>query len=85
MGGMPLTNAQAWSVYDGFLGDERVRVFTEMSTLETLFRSFSGLLHASPKAWVDAYLAAHAAANEATLVTFDQAFASYPIECQILS
>jgi len=84
MGGAPLTNAEAWGVYDGFLGDERVRVFTEMPPLETLFRSFSGPSHPSPKVWVDAYLAAHAAANEATLVTFDQAFASYPIECQIL-
>ena len=84
MGGMPLTNQEAWGVYDEFLADDRVRVFTELPAIEDLLRSFSGLSQASPKVWVDAYLAAHAAASEATLVTFDQAFASYAIECKIL-
>jgi predicted nucleic acid-binding protein len=33
MGGMPLTNADAWGVYDHFLTDARVRVFTELPAL----------------------------------------------------
>ena len=84
MGGLPLTNEGAWGVYDGFLADSRVRVFPELAALDDLFRSFSGVRQASPKLWVDACLAAHAAANEATLVTFDQAFTSYGIDCRIL-
>jgi len=84
MGGQPLTNEEAWRVYDGFLFDSRVRVFPELPALEDLFRSYSSLRQASPKLWVDAYLAAHAAANEAVLVSFDQAFKSYGVECRIL-
>jgi uncharacterized protein len=84
MGGFPLNNKEAWAVYDGFLADSRVRVFPELSALDDLFRSFSGVRQSSPKVWVDAYLAAHAAANEAMLVTFDQAFTGYGIECRIL-
>lgn len=85
MGGRPLTNKEAWDVYDGFLADNRVRVFPEVPALDDLFRSHSAVRQASPKLWVDAYLAAHAAANEATLVTFDRALASYGIECRILT
>jgi len=85
MGGLPLTNEEAWDVYDGFLADSRVRVFSELPRLDELFRFYSGVSQPSPKLWVDAYLAAHAAANEATLVTFDQAFTRYGIECRILA
>jgi hypothetical protein len=69
-----LTNEEAWDVYDGFLADDRVRMFPELPILDDLFRSFSSLRQASPKVWVDAYLAAHASANDAILVTFDQAW-----------
>jgi toxin-antitoxin system PIN domain toxin len=84
MGGLPLTNTEAWAVYDGFLADDRVRVFPELSVFDDLFRSHSGLAQTAPKVWVDAYLAAYAAANEAVLVTFDPAFTRYGIECRIL-
>jgi hypothetical protein len=84
MGGQPLANREAWRVYDAFLSDPRVRVFPELPALEDLFRSYSSLRQASPKVWVDAYLAAHASANEATLVTFDRSFASYGTQCRIL-
>src|SRR5687767_5498729 len=66
MGGSPLTNEEAWNVYDEFLADNRVRVFPELPALDDLFRSRSAMRQASPKLWLDAYLAAHAAANEAT-------------------
>ena len=84
MGGLPLTNEEAWGVYDEFLADDRVRVFPELPALDDLFRSHSSLPQASPKVWVDSYLAAHAAANDAILVTFDQAFTKYGVECRIL-
>ncbi len=85
MGGLPLTNEGAWSVYDGFLADDRVRVFPEPPALEDLFRSHSSLRESSRKAWVDAYLAAHATANEAILVTFDHAFTKYGVHRRILT
>jgi toxin-antitoxin system PIN domain toxin len=84
MRGQPLTNEQAWAVYDGFLSDDRVRVFAEPAGIEERFRIFSRAAQPSPKLWADAWLAAYAAAAEATLVTFDQAFATYSIPCRIL-
>jgi uncharacterized protein len=84
MGGRPLTNKEAWHVYDAFLFDSRVRVFPELPALEDLFRSYSSRRQASPKLRVDAYLAAHAAANSAVLITFDQSFTTYGVECRIL-
>ena len=85
MGGYPLTNEEAWAVYDGFLADERVRMFPEMPAADDRFRAFSSAPQPSPRLWVDAYLAAHAAANDAVLVTFDQGFARYGVECRILA
>lgn len=85
MRGQPLTNEQAWAVWDGLLSDDRMRVFPELPALDDQFRKFSMSPQPSPKVWVDAYLAAHAAANDAILVTFDQAFARYNVLCQILS
>jgi toxin-antitoxin system PIN domain toxin len=85
MGGSPLTNEEAWGVYDGFLSDDRVQVFPELTAFDDLFRSLSSVQQACPKIWVDTYLAAHAAANEAMLVTFDQAFTNYGVECRILA
>jgi uncharacterized protein len=73
----PLTNEQAWAVWDGFLADDRVRVFAELPSLEEQFRAFSSGPEPSPKVWVDAYLAAYAAANEAV--------ARYNVPCRILA
>ena len=84
MRGHPLTNEQAWAVYERFLSDGRVRVFPDLPALDQRFRTFSQQPQPAPKVWVDAYLAACAAANEAVLVTFDQAFTAYGVECCIL-
>jgi toxin-antitoxin system PIN domain toxin len=84
MGGFPLTNAEAWGVYDRLVADSRVRVFPELPAIDDRFRALSAVGQASPKLWVDAYLAAYAAASEATLVTFDRAFVRYGVECRIL-
>ena len=84
MDGQPLTNEEAWEVYDGFLADSRVRVFPELPATEDLFRSLSAVRQASPKLWADAYLAAHASSSGAVLVTFDQALAGFGVECRVL-
>ncbi len=66
MGGKPLTNAQTWGVYDGFLSDERVHAFAE-APQDALFRRYSSVAQASPKIWADAYLLGHAAASDAVV------------------
>jgi predicted nucleic acid-binding protein len=85
MRGQPITNEQAWAVWDSFLADDRVRVFPELPAFDNQFRALSSCPQPSPKVWVDAYLAAQAVANESLLVTFDHAFARYDVPCQILS
>lgn len=85
MGGAPLTNEDAWRVYDGFAGDTRVRLFPEVASVEAEFRSRSQMRAPAPKAWVDAYLAALAKATEAELVTFDQALRVHGPHCTILA
>ena len=62
-----------------------MRVFPELSARGERFRALSRVPQPAPKIWVDAYLAAHAAANEATLVTFDRAFTRYDhVDCCLL-
>ena len=85
MGGAPLSNAEAWDVFDSFAADERVRMFSEPAALDDSFRLFSTNALASPKIWVDSYLAACAMANRAALVTFDPAFRNFDVEQLILS
>lgn len=84
MGGSPLTNESAWRVYDGFAEDARVVGLVELPPIDELFRRFSRRRLASPKIWADCYLAAHASANHATLVTFDRAFRGKDVERLLL-
>jgi len=85
IGGQPLTNEEAWRVYNGFLSDDRVRVLPELASVEDLFRSLSSARRAAPKMWADSFIAAYAAANQAILITFDQGFTHFRVECQILT
>lgn len=84
MRGQPLTNQQAWAVYDGFLSDDRVRLFPDAPAVDGVFRDFSHTAQPSPKIWADAYIAAQTRVNEAVLVTFDQGFAQYGVEYRVL-
>jgi hypothetical protein len=49
-----------------------------------LFKSHSDVNQAATNVWGDAYSAAYAAVNEATLVTFDKGVAKYPVKTLIL-
>ena len=66
-----------WSVYDGLLADERIVWVEEPSGLEASWRKFAGGSNASPKLWMDAYLAAFALAGGYQLVTSDKAFLQF--------
>lgn len=79
VGASPLSNDEAWAVSDALLTDPLVRLMaTEPTGFERVWREFSGTAQASPKRWMDAYLAAFARSLGAVLVTLDSAFSSYP-------
>ena len=73
----PLSNKAAWSVYEGFLADERIAWVEEPSGLERHWKKLAAGSKASPKLWMDAYLAAFALAGGYQLVTTDKAFKQF--------
>ncbi|MHB8450797.1 MAG: PIN domain-containing protein [Mycobacteriales bacterium] len=78
-GNPPLTNREAWGVYEALLADDRVAfVAAEPSGLESCWTEFALQDGASPKLWMDAYLAAFATAGGYRLVTTDVAFRQFP-------
>ncbi len=74
-GNPPLTNREAWLAYEALLADDRI-VFQahEPPGVEPLWRTFAVRGTASPKLWMDAYLAALAVAGGHQMVTTDIAF-----------
>jgi toxin-antitoxin system PIN domain toxin len=70
----PLSNKAAWSVYEGFLADECIAWAEEPRGLERHWKKLAGGSKASPKLWMDAYLAAFALAGGYQLATTDRAF-----------
>jgi len=73
MGDDALSQAEAWSVYDGVRRDYRVIMAEEHDALERRVRSLTRSKHAAPRTWADAYLAAFADTSHFSLVTFDRA------------
>jgi toxin-antitoxin system PIN domain toxin len=77
-GNPPLTNRQAWEAYQALLADERITFRSdEPAGLETLWRRFAVRGTASPKLWMDAYLAAFALSGGYRMVTTDGAFKQF--------
>jgi toxin-antitoxin system PIN domain toxin len=74
----PLTNADAWGAYEAFLSDDRI-VFhaQEPAGLNARWRQLALRDTASPKLWMDAYLAAFALAGSLQIVTTDAAFKQF--------
>jgi predicted nucleic acid-binding protein len=77
-GSAPLTNQQAWNVYDALLADDRI-VFQarEPAGLEPRWRQLAARDTASPELWMDAYRAAFAQAGGYRMVTSDAAFTQF--------
>lgn len=58
-----LSNAEAWDAYQSLISDDRIAYHrTEPPELERLWIDFARRDTASPKLWMDAYLAAYALA-----------------------
>lgn len=78
-GNPPLTNAAAWEAYEAFVADDRIVLRdTEPPGLEAVWQRFAARDTASPKVWMDAYLAAFALRAGYRLVTTDSAFTQFP-------
>ena len=73
----PLSNKAAWSAYEGFRADERIAWAVEPRGLDPHWKKLAAGPKASPKLWMDAYLAAFALAGSFSLVTTDQAFKQF--------
>ena len=84
MKGNPLTSRHAWEVFKTLANDERVSFFPEWPGLDTLLETYSDIDRPATNLWGDAYLAAYAAVNDATLVSFDKGFAKFPVKTLIL-
>ena len=77
-GNRPLTNREAWAVYEAFQEDDRIgSLAQEPAGIEPLWRELAVRDSASPKLWMDAYLAAFAVASGSLLVTTDSGFAQF--------
>ena len=82
------TQNQAWTIYHQLLSDPCAGFLSEPEGMQALWEQLSSRETASPKLWMDAYLAAFAIKNEATLVTFDQGFRTFEpagLRLQLLS
>jgi toxin-antitoxin system PIN domain toxin len=77
-GNPPLTNRQAWDACAALLADDRIVLRTdEPAGLEAHWRRFALRNTASPKLWMDAYLASFAIAAGYRMVTTDAAFRQF--------
>jgi uncharacterized protein len=72
-----MTNREAWVTLDLLKALPQVRFVEEPIGVLALWRTFSALDTASPKVWMDAYLAAFAIAGGLRMVTFDGDFRNY--------
>lgn len=77
-GNPPLTNREARRAYKGLLRDDRIGLRREEpEALEAHWSRFARRDTASPKLWMDAYLAAFALAGGFRMVTTDNAFKQF--------
>ncbi len=77
-GNPPLTNKEAWAVYEAFAADDRIVLRTNEPTgVETRWKDLAVHSTASPKLWMDAYLAAFALSGGCRMVTTDTGFRKF--------
>jgi uncharacterized protein len=71
-----LTQIACWQVFDRWIATGQVAWADEPRDLGVRLRALTSGTTASPKAWMDAYLAAFVETAHLTLVTFDRALAA---------
>jgi len=71
------TNQDAEKLFNALFGLSAVSALEEPSGLESRWLELAGLPSASPKVWMDAYLAAFAILHEAEFVTLDRDFRKF--------
>lgn len=77
-GNPPLTNREAWSVYERFTDDDRIVLRTdEPPGLDECWQRFAVRDSASTKLWTDSYLASFALTGGYRMVTSDVAFRQF--------
>jgi uncharacterized protein len=72
-----LSNLDALATLNQLMASATVAYRPEPAGLEPIWHRPAALPSASPKVWMDAYLAAFATAGQLQLVTFDQGFAQF--------
>lgn len=73
----PISNAAAWEKWEELIDLPQVVFAAEPDDLTDWWRQFAARDTASPKVWMDAYLAAFAIAGSLELVTLDRDFQTY--------
>jgi toxin-antitoxin system PIN domain toxin len=73
----PISNAAAWEKWEELIDLPQVVFAAEPDDLTDLWRQFAARDTASPKVWMDAYLAAFAISGNFAFVTLDRDFLSY--------
>ncbi len=73
----PLSNAEAWAALDQLMEDDATGFVREPSGTDVLWRQLAEVQTASPKVWMDAYLAAFAIVGNLRLVTIDAGFRTF--------
>lgn len=84
MSGSRLWSSVTFSIAPLLPGGTGINPTPEWPALDGLLRTYSDVNQAATNLWSDAYLAAYAAVNGATLVTFDRGFSRYPVKSLIL-
>lgn len=77
-GNPPLTNSEAWAAYEALVADDRIVLNAdEPPGLQSRWKRFAVRDTASPKLWMDAYLAAFSLSEGCRMVTTDHAFEQF--------
>ncbi|MBN9689243.1 MAG: PIN domain-containing protein [Verrucomicrobia bacterium] len=76
-GNPPLTNREAWEVYEHFMEDERVTFLNEPEGVEETWQKLAMRDTPSPKVWMDAWLAALALHSGIQMVTTYKTFSQF--------
>lgn len=73
----PRTQAQAWKIYRQLASAPTCGFLSEPEGIDALWEQLSSRPAASPKLWMDSYLAAFAIQADCSLVTFDPGFRQF--------